>query len=485
MRRTASVLHLDLDAFFASVEQRDKPSLRGRPVVVGGIGGRGVVSTASYEARVFGVRSAMPMAEARRRAPHAAYLSGRFDAYRQSSRVVMAALRELSPLVEQLSVDEAYVDLEAADVDVEDAGAVQALAAALREQVRERTDGLTASVGIGSSKFMAKVASELAKPDGLVLVPPGEESATIEPLSARAIPGVGPATMEKLARLGVRTVADLQRLSLTELSREIGGSWGAGLHALAHGHDDRPVVPEREVKSISVEDTFEQDVTERWRLRAVLDRDAGTVTRRLQEAGLFARTVTIKVRLGDFTTWTRSRTLTGGIDSAGRVAAIADELLAALDLRGGVRLLGVGLSGFVQAAQEELFVLHGTNGVDAGIDTQEYTPQDAGSPGVPGGPDAEPVAVRRHGGGWLAGQDIEHATLGRGWVWGAGHGRVTARFETRLTGVGPVRSFAADDPDLRRPEALLPLPGEHLTTSGDVEADRLLVAEDDNITMES
>ena len=197
MRAQASVLHLDLDAFFAAVEQRDKPSLRGKPVIVGGVGQRGVVSTASYEARVFGVRSAMPMHEARRRCPHAAFLSGRFGAYRQASGIVMGLLRELSPLVEPLSLDEAFVDLAVGDRSLAPE-AVLAEVATLRARLTEATGGLTASVGVGSSKFIAKVASELAKPDGVRLVAPGTEVETIAPLPARAIPGIGPVTMEKL-----------------------------------------------------------------------------------------------------------------------------------------------------------------------------------------------------------------------------------------------------------------------------------------------
>ncbi len=443
MRTSASVLHLDLDAFFASVEQRDKPSLRGRPVIVGGVGGRGVVATASYEARVFGVRSAMPTSEARRLAPHAAYLSGRFDAYRQSSHIVMELLRTLSPVVEQLSIDEAFVDLAGAGVDTTSAVALADLGQWIRAEVVRLTGGLTASVGIGSSKFIAKVASELAKPDGLRVVEPGTERATIAPLPARAIPGIGPATMDKLARLGVRTVDDLAELSVGELTREV-GSWGPTLHDLARGIDERAVVPERETKSISVEDTFETDLTDRRALDAVATRDAAVVAGRVVRAGLFARTISIKVRTADFVTWTRSRTLSGGTDSAERIARVAGDLLDAVDLSRGVRLLGVGVSNFVIAAQEELF--------DAGGDDAEVT-------GGPVGVEESPQVVRRPVTGWLPGQDVEHDTWGRGWVWGSGHGRVTVRFETRVTGIGPVRSFAGDDPALRRPEALPDLPG--------------------------
>ena len=452
MRPGASVLHLDLDAFFASVEQRDKPSLRGRPVIVGGVGGRGVVATASYEARVFGVRSAMPTSEARRLAPHAAYLTGRFDAYRQSSRIVMGLLRRLSPRVEQLSIDEAFVDLAPTGVDWSSREALVDLGELIRSEVTRLTDGLTASVGVGSSKFIAKVASELAKPDGLRVVAPGTERTTIASLPARAIPGIGPATMDKLARLGVRTVDDVTRLSVGELTREV-GSWGATLHDLALGIDDRPVVAEREIKSISVEDTFETDLTDRPVLDGVATRDAAVVAGRLVRAGLFARTISIKVRTAEYVTWTRSRTLSGGTDSGERIARVAVELLDGLDLRGGVRLLGVGVSNFVVAAQEELF------GVDD--DSSDHGAVTAG---------AEPEVVRRPVAGWLPGQDVEHEQWGRGWVWGAGHGRVTVRFETRVSGIGPVRSFADDDPALRRPETLPDLPGSEFVTDDSEEA---------------
>ena len=210
MRREPSILHLDLDAFFAAVEQRDKPSLRGRPVVVGGVGGRGVVATASYEARAYGARSAMSTAEARRRCPAGtAFLGGRFGAYRRTSDVVMGLLRELSPLVEPVSLDEAYVDLAAGgrrDLSVD---GVRALAADLKERIAAATGGVTGSVGAGTSKLMAKIASDLDKPDGLVVVPPGEELAVLHPLPVTRLGGVGPATAERLRTVGVRTVEHL------------------------------------------------------------------------------------------------------------------------------------------------------------------------------------------------------------------------------------------------------------------------------------
>jgi len=429
VRARASVLHLDLDAFFAAVEQRDKPSLRGKPVIVGGIGLRGVVSTASYEARRFGVGSAMAMSEARRRCPHAAFLAGRFDAYREASGIVMGLLRELSPLVEPLSLDEAFVDLAAGPERPLDEASLRQLATDLRARLNAATGGLTASVGLGSSKFIAKVASELAKPDGVRLVAPGTEVATIAPLPARAIPGVGPATMDRLSRLGVRTVADLQRLSSAELVRELGKAGGEHLYALARADDDRPVQPERETKSISVEDTFEHDIADAGILAGIAERQASQVVQRLVKAELFARTVTVKVRWPDFSSVSRSRTLDGATDRVEVVGRVARDLLDGLDTAGGVRLLGVGVSGLVEVAQEPLF--------DLGDPAPGRVVEEAEAP------------LTRRPSGWLPGSDVVHEEYGEGWVWGSGLGRVTVRFETAASAPGPVRTFAADDPRLR------------------------------------
>ncbi len=428
------MLHLDLDAFFASVEQRDKPSLRGKPVVVGGVGARGVVATASYEARAFGVRSAMPAAEARRRCPHAAFLGGRFGAYREASGHVMRALRELSPLVEPLSLDEAFVDLRGASrtIDLSPKG-LQSMVAELKADIAERTGGLTASVGVATSKFVAKVASELAKPDGLLVVEPGTEVALLRPMPVGVIPGVGPVTQERLGRLGVRTVADLQAASVTELVQVVGQAHGHALTNLAFARDDRAVEPERESKSISVEDTFENDLVDPSDLRVVLARDAAQVAARLRAARLFARTVTIKVRHADFTTLTRSRTLLGATDRAEILSDVALSLLAGIDTTGGIRLLGVGVAGLTDVLQEDLFADIGWDATQAGDDS-----------GVEDVPEQERPPPR-----WVAGADVEHDDHGPGWVWGSGRGRVTVRFESRNTPPGPVRTFAIDDPALR------------------------------------
>ena len=307
-RTTASVLHLDLDAFFAAVEQRDKPSLRGKPVVVGGVGGRGVVATASYEARKYGVRSAMSTREARARCPHAAFLNGRFPAYREASQQVMAVLRDLSPLVEPLSLDEAFVDLQAAGLAAYDVESLRQVAQDLRERVRDVTDGLTASVGLGTSKFIAKVASDLDKPDGLVLVDPGTEQDLLRPMNVTVIPGVGPATAERLRRAGIHTVAELESVTVDELVRLVGKAHGTSLYALARADDDRPIEPEREAKSVSVEGTYDHDLTDRTLMAGLIARQARQVAERLTRAGLSGRTVSIKVRLHDFTTLSRSST---------------------------------------------------------------------------------------------------------------------------------------------------------------------------------
>jgi DNA polymerase-4 len=435
MRSRASVLHIDLDAFFAAVEQRDKPSLRGKPVVVGGVGGRGVVATASYEARTYGVRSAMSTREARARCPHAAYLSGRFPAYREASRQVMGLLLEASPLVEPLSLDEAFVDLEAADLPDHEVPTVTAFAQELRARVREVSGGLTASVGIGTSKFIAKVASDLDKPDGLVVVAPGTERDLLRPMSVTVIPGVGPATTERLRRAGVQTVADLEAVSLDELVRLVGRAHGSGLYRLARADDDRAVEPEREAKSVSEESTYDEDLTDRRLMEGLLTRQARNVAERLRKHGLSGRTVTIKVRMHDFTTLSRSTTLGSPTDEAPVIGRLARTLLADLDLSAGVRLLGVGVSGLADWVQDDLF---GTG------EPEDDEPED-----VP-----EPPRARRSP--WAPGSDVEHAEHGRGWVWGAGSGVVTVRFETADTPPGPVRSFRTDDPDLRPVVAAAP-----------------------------
>ncbi|MFF1796260.1 DNA polymerase IV [Kitasatospora sp. NPDC058263] len=455
MRSLPSIIHLDMDAFFAAVEQAAKPSLRGKPVIVGGLGGRGVVSTASYEARKFGVHSAMPMAQARRLCPNAAFLSGRFEAYRAVSELVMGLLRELSPLVQPLSLDEAFVDLEAGPYGpallAADHGTGEHLVTALAEDLRadiHRRTGLTASVGAAGSKLMAKIASEQAKPDGLVLVEPGQERVVLGPMPVRALPGVGPATEQVLRRAGLNTVADLAEAGESELVQLLGRAHGAGVHQMSLGLDDRPVVADQDAKSVSVEDTFEVDLADRDRVLREVDVLAARCVRRLRAAGRSGRTVVLKVRRFDFSTLTRSETLRGPTDDETVIIETARRLASQVDITGGVRLLGVGVSQLADYTQEDLFA----QAVREGAGEPGAVEADAQEDEAP-----EPaVVVARH---WMPGQDVRHAELGPGWVQGSGVGRVTVRFETPWSGPGRVRTFAVEDPALE-PARPLPLRGD-------------------------
>ncbi|MFF9913981.1 DNA polymerase IV [Streptomyces sp. NPDC013457] len=462
MRAAPTILHLDMDAFFAAAEQAAKPSLRGKPVVVGGLGPRGVVATASYEARRFGVHSAMPMAQARRLAPNAAYLVPRFGFYRSISEQVMELLGRLSPLVEPLSLDEAFVDLEAGGVADDRASALEA-GERLRRDILATT-GLTGSVGLAGSKMLAKIASEEAKPDGLVLMEPGTERELLGPKSVRILPGVGPATGEHLRRAGMTTVSDLVEAGEDELVRLLGRAHGTSLYRMAQGHDDRPVVAERDAKSVSVEDTFDVDLHDRVRIRTEVERLAERCVGRLRALGHSGRTIVLKVRRFDFSTLTRSETLRGPTDDPLVVREAAGRLLEGVDTTGGVRLLGVGVSGLADYTQEDLFAQAAERAEEAG---------DSGGSGGPGGPEGtggvgedvpapaaapepeEPQAAERR---WAPGNDVRHAVYGAGWVQGSGVGRVTVRFEEPQSPPGRVRTFLVDDPELE-PGEPLPLVG--------------------------
>jgi DNA polymerase-4 len=338
--RSASILHVDLDAFYASVEQLDDPALRGKPVIVGGTGNRGVVCAASYEARVFGVHSAMPTGRARRLCPHGIYLPARFDRYGEKSRDVMAILCSVTPMVEQLSVDEAFVDASGVRRQHGDGAAVARL---MRERIRTET-GLTASIGVASTKFLAKVASDLSKPDGLLVVDPGTERDFLAPLPVTRLWGVGPATFRKLDRMGVATIGDVAALPQDLLVRALGAALGRHLHALAHNDDPRDVVPERAAKSIGAEETFTRDLHERDACDRELLKLAQRVTARLRDAELVTRTITLKVRFGTFETHTHSRTLARATDVSTVVLATARALLDAFDVSQGIRLLGISAS---------------------------------------------------------------------------------------------------------------------------------------------
>lgn len=443
-----------MDAFYASAEQAAKPSLRGKPVVVGGLGPRGVVATASYEARRFGVHSAMPMAQARRLAPNAAYLVPRFLLYRTVSDQVMELLGRLSPLVEPLSLDEAFVDLEAGGTADDTASALE-IGEQLRTAIKAVT-GLTGSVGLAGSKMLAKIASEEAKPNGLLLIEPGTERELLAPMSVRILPGVGPATADHLRRAGMTRVNDLVEAGEAELVRLLGKAHGGSLHRMAFGYDDRPVVAERDAKSVSVEDTFDADLHDRVRVRTEVERLADRCVQRLRGAGRSGRTVVLKVRRYDFSTLTRSETLRGPTDDPAVVREAAARLLEAVDTTGGVRLLGVGVTGLADYTQEDLFAQAAGEQAATGEAAEEETA--AGGDGdklVDGAREetretAEQPAARR----WPAGHDVRHDTYGHGWVQGSGVGRVTVRFEEPQSAPGRVRTFRIDDPELQPAEPL-------------------------------
>jgi len=368
-----SILHVDMDAFFASVEIRDDPSLAGRPVVVGGKGDRGVVAAASYEARVYGVRSAMPSARARRLCPHAVWLAGRYDRYCEVSRELHELFHEVTPLVEGIALDEAFLDVAGARRLL---GDPVTIASTLRARIATQLR-LTASVGVARVKLLAKLASEAAKPRvrstgevdpgaGVVVIDPARELEFLHPLPLRALWGVGPATEKRLDRYGISTIGGLASLPVETLVGALGPGLGRHLHDLAWARDPRSVVPDQAAKSIGHEETYGRDLAGAAELRREVIRLSDAVATRLRRSEVAARTVTLKVRFPDFRTLTRSRTLDEATDVGHEVAATAVALLEAVDTAGGVRLLGVSCSqlGPPPARQLELLDDDGVAGHD-------------------------------------------------------------------------------------------------------------------------
>ncbi len=351
-----AILHVDMDAFYVSVELRRRPELVGKPVVVGGTGRRGVVAAASYEARRYGVFSAMPSSTARRRCPDAVFLSGDHELYSQVSAQVHEIFHSVTPLVEPIALDEAFLDVGGSLRLFGDRGtAARAIADHLRARVQTEL-GLICSVGGGTSKFIAKLASKRAKPrvsdrgveagPGVVLVAPGAELDFLHPLPVQALWGVGPATLDRLQRFGVRTVGDLARIELDALVAALGPAQGRHLHELAWARDDRPVEPDRELKSIGHEETFAHDrhtFDELWREAVRL---ADAVASRLRATGQGARTVSIKVRFDDFRTLSRSHTLPAPVTTARAILDAVEPMLQKIELVRGVRLFGISVSGF-------------------------------------------------------------------------------------------------------------------------------------------
>lgn len=343
-----TVLHVDMDAFYASVALVERPELRGRPVVVGGGGGRSVVLSATYEARRFGVHSAMPMGRARRLCPQAVVLEPDHRRYGEVSRGVMEIFRSVTPAVEPLSLDEAFLDVSGA---VRRLGPPAAIGRLVRDRVADEQQ-ITCSVGVAATKFVAKLASGRAKPDGLLVVPRAQTVTFLHRLPVGALWGVGERTEEALLRLGLRTVADLAHTPVGTLRRAVGDAAGSHLHELAWGRDPRQVVPEQIERSVGAEETFARDVDDPEVVLRELLRLSERVAARLRSRRVVGRTVTVKVRFADFTTITRARTLPERTDVARTVYAVARDLFLALGLdRARLRLVGVRVEGLADAAQ--------------------------------------------------------------------------------------------------------------------------------------
>ena len=336
------IIHVDMDAFFASVEQRDDPNLRGKPVAVGG-GHRGVVAAASYEARVFGVRSAMPSVTARRRCPDLLFVKPRFDAYREVSQQIRRIFADYTDLIEPLSLDEAYLDV---TEDRHGLGSAKAIAEDIRRRIRAETQ-LTASAGVSYCKFVAKLASDQNKPDGLCVIRPADAPRYIASLPVGRFHGIGPKTAERLNRMGIHTGADLQELSRAELEGRFGSS-GEWYWRICRGIDDRPVRAHRETKSVSAERTFDTDLTDPAALIAEVERVAGLAWARIERSGVIGRTVTLKVKFADFQLISRSRSFVDPIGTREAFEAAGRHLLAGLiPVPKGVRLLGLGIHNLI------------------------------------------------------------------------------------------------------------------------------------------
>lgn len=439
------VLHLDMDSFFASVEQLTRPTLRGRPVLVGGAGQRGVVAGASYEARAYGARSAMPMHQARRLVgARAVVVHPRGAVYSVASARVFQAVRAVIPVIEQLSMDEAFGEPE----ELVGAGVAQVeeFCAMLRQRVLDET-GLVASVGAGSGKQVAKIASDLAKPRGQRVISRLEENEVMGALPVRRLWGIGPVANERLHKVGVETIGDLAALDKAEVSSLLGATSGPALHALARGVDDRAVAERGEAKSVSAETTFAKDLLTKREIKVAVAATGEAAHRRLMRDGRGARTVIAKFRKSDMSTVTRSTTLAYATTSLSVLLAAAQRVAVDPAEIGPIRLVGVGFGGLSSQQQTVLFPdmdlaepSDRASG-EAWGSSQEEVEQ---APAPPPEPDPD----------FAAGADVRHPEHGHGWVQGSGQGVVTVRFETRSSGPGFVRTFDVADPELTAADPL-------------------------------
>ena len=464
------VLHIDMDAFFASVEQLTRPTLKGRPVLVGGTGGRGVVAGASYEARKYGAHSAMPMFRAQQLVGFkAVVVNPRRAVYSAASRRVFDIIAEHAGVIEQLSIDEAFMEPAALVGATPDD--VREWSENLRRLIREET-GLPSSIGAGAGKQAAKIGSGEAKPDGTFVVPQERFDELIHPLPVGKLWGAGPVTQQKLAAIGVETIGQLAAMSQKEVEISLGGVMGLQLWRLAQGIDDREVAPRAISKQISTEHTYPKDLHTVAEVDAALHRAAEGAHRRLLKDGRGARTVTVKLRMADFHIESRSATLPYATDDLEILTAKAQSLARYPDELGPIRLVGVSYSGLEAARQDILFPELDREVVRPAPDTDYET---GVSDNLPGASGQETAAEGGTGGldsadsvpRWHATQDVYHPDYGHGWIQGTGHGVVSVRFETRATGPGIARSFAADDEQLRPADPLDSLAWEEIPTEDD------------------
>lgn len=464
------VLHIDMDAFFASVEQLTRPTLRGRPVLVGGTSGRGVVAGASYEARAYGAHSAMPMFRAQQLVGYrAVVVQPRRAVYSAASRRVFGIIAQHAGVIEQLSIDEAF--MEPAALLGATPAVVREWSENLRRVIRTET-GLPSSIGAGAGKQSAKIASGEAKPDGTFVVPQERFEELIHPLPVGKLWGAGPVTQQKLAAIGVETIGQLAAMSRKEVEISLGGVVGVQLWELAQGIDERPVAPRAIAKQISTEFTYPTDLRTAAEVDAALIRAAHGAHSRLLKDGRGARTVTVKLRMTDFHIESRSATLPYATDDLKVLEAKALSLARYPEELGPIRLVGVSYSGLEEARQDVLFpeldreIVRRDPDTDYETGVSDYLPGSTSAPvNVSSTAGSEEAPSRR----WRATQDVYHPDFGHGWIQGAGHGVVSVRFETRATGPGFVRSFAAEEENLRPADPLDSLAWENIPVDEDAD----------------
>ncbi|APT85081.1 DNA polymerase IV [Corynebacterium aquilae] len=448
------VLHIDMDAFFASVEQLTRPTLRGRPVLVGGVSGRGVVAGASYEARRFGVHSAMPMWQAKKRAGFSAVIvRPRRSVYVAASRKVFDIVARHAGVMEQLSIDEAF--LEPAHLQGATASQVEAWAQDLRAAIKEAT-GLPSSVGAGSGKQYAKIASGLAKPDGVRVITHEQQAQVLNPLPVRKLWGIGPVAESKLHQVGIRTIGEFAAMDADTARAVLGKTVGGSLHALARGVDERPTAPRAESKSIGAEHTYAQDLLTVAEVDVALRRAFEQAFVRFAKDRRGAKTVTVKMKLADFSQHTRSATLPHPTDDRELLWMQAQNLIRYPKDTGPIRLVGVSFSGLEDMNQQVMFPELDRLLVTTRQETESLSEEDMeASMTLAGGSDAlQSVQGQDSSHQWWPTRDVYHPDFGHGWVQGSGLGVVSVRFETRTTTRGVTRSFRVDDPLLEPADPL-------------------------------